>query len=97
NITNDIGPSNNTSAYVYLMDLSNYTWVTQFGEPTPTDFGKTTPAELVIIICSIVAELLIIGAIKKECCRYRNRSAQLIDKANVDIVQAYNSQKRLLD
>ncbi|KAF0539797.1 galactose oxidase [Gigaspora margarita] len=71
NITNDFGPSNNTSAYVYLMDLSNYTWVTQFGEltstdfrkTTPTDFGKTTPTKLAIIICSIVASLLIIGAI----------------------------------
>ncbi|RIB30476.1 hypothetical protein C2G38_2136344 [Gigaspora rosea] len=60
---NITGPSNNTSAYVYLINLSNYTWVTQFGEPTPTDFGKTTPTELVIIICSIVAGLLIIGAI----------------------------------
>ncbi|RIB30471.1 hypothetical protein C2G38_2026816 [Gigaspora rosea] len=67
NITNDFGPSNNKSAYVYLMDLSNYTWVTQFGEPTPTDFGKTTPTELVIIICSIVASLLIIGAIVLFC------------------------------
>ncbi|CAG8799157.1 6492_t:CDS:2, partial [Gigaspora rosea] len=59
NITNDFGPSNNTSAYVYLMDLSNYTWVTQFA---PTDFGKSPSTELVIIICSIFG-LLIIGAI----------------------------------
>ncbi|RIB18503.1 hypothetical protein C2G38_2184406 [Gigaspora rosea] len=68
NITNDFGPSNNTSAYVYLMDLSNYTWVTQFA---PTDFGKSPSTELVIIICSIFG-LLIIGAIVLLCSIHRH-------------------------
>ncbi|CAG8656591.1 3366_t:CDS:1, partial [Gigaspora rosea] len=49
NITNDFGPSNNASAEVYLMDLSNYKWVKQF--------GKTDNNELIIIICSIVLVL----------------------------------------
>ncbi|RIB06238.1 hypothetical protein C2G38_2046952 [Gigaspora rosea] len=55
NITNDFGPSNNASAEVYLMDLSNYKWVKQF--------GKTDNNELIIIICSIVVGLVIICTI----------------------------------
>ncbi|KAF0427871.1 galactose oxidase [Gigaspora margarita] len=103
NITNDFGPSNNTSAYVYLMDLSNYTWVTQFGEltptdfrkTTPTDFGKTTPTELAIIICSIVASLLIIGAIVLFC--YIRKEENEKYKCSIWIIICHRTKRNIIE
>ncbi|CAG8788514.1 3997_t:CDS:2, partial [Dentiscutata erythropus] len=53
NITNDYGPSTNASADMYLMDLSNYTWVTQFGKTTPTPTPNSTNNTHLIIIIGI--------------------------------------------
>ncbi|KAF0559901.1 galactose oxidase [Gigaspora margarita] len=57
NLTNDFGPSTNASADVYLMTLSNYSWVTQFKPPDPN------PTDIIIIICSIVGILVIIAIV----------------------------------
>ncbi|KAF0559897.1 galactose oxidase [Gigaspora margarita] len=57
NLTNDFGPSNNASSDVYLMTLSNYSWVTQFKPPDPN------PTDNIIIICSIFGILVIIAVV----------------------------------
>ncbi|RIB26410.1 hypothetical protein C2G38_2065014 [Gigaspora rosea] len=70
NITNDFGPPIDTSADIYLMNLSNpstYTWVTQF-ETTGTGTGTgagTGPNWFAIIIASVVGVIIgiVIGII----------------------------------
>ncbi|CAG8609997.1 15608_t:CDS:2 [Cetraspora pellucida] len=57
NITNDAGPPTNTSADVYLMDLSNYTWVTRFDNSSTSTTSNN--GKLAIIICPIIIALVI--------------------------------------
>ncbi|CAG8442533.1 3021_t:CDS:2, partial [Scutellospora calospora] len=60
NITNDFGPSNETSSNIYLMNLSNYTWVTQYtnistpvGTPVGTPTSTKPDIKLIVILCAV--------------------------------------------
>ncbi|CAG8471443.1 43134_t:CDS:10 [Gigaspora margarita] len=57
NVTNDFGPSSNTSADIYIMKLLNYTWVTQFEKASSSN---TNHIKLITIISSVVDSAVII-------------------------------------
>lgn len=54
NITNDFGPSNNASADIYIMNLLNYTWVTQFETASSS---HTNNIKLITIIFSVIGSV----------------------------------------
>ncbi|CAG8832212.1 20003_t:CDS:1, partial [Gigaspora rosea] len=63
----DFGPSTNASADIYLMNLSNYTWVTQFenipSPPAPPAPNSTYNTKLITIIIPVVGLAIIITGI----------------------------------
>ncbi|KAF0433291.1 galactose oxidase [Gigaspora margarita] len=91
NITNDSEPSTNTSANIYLMNLSNYTWVTQFGMTTTTPVPNASDnTKLVVIIIPIFGGLVIIAIVGIIVWRFRRRpwySSKLESMSN----KQYNS------
>ncbi|RIB03233.1 hypothetical protein C2G38_803642 [Gigaspora rosea] len=60
NVTNDLGPSNNASADLYIMNLLSYTWVTQFEKDSSSD---TNHIKLITIISSVVGSVVVISIV----------------------------------
>ncbi|CAG8578251.1 12946_t:CDS:2, partial [Gigaspora rosea] len=75
NITNDFGPPTNTSANIYLMNLSNpsnYAWVTQFGPPPGVPLIAIIISLAVGVIIGIVIGIIIIA--------WRNRNPRRVNE-----------------